>query len=94
MKNGLVDRIPLFEMLDHDALQQFRRHSRIPNTFRVYDHNRSITAYAEARRLTALHATRAEEKILSLEERCELRVQLAPPPIGGAEAPDADEHVA
>jgi len=81
-------------MLNNNPLEEGWCHTAVPHAFRINDDDWPARADPKTRRLAAFHATRAEEKILSLEERCELRVQLAPPPIGGAEAPDADEHVA
>jgi hypothetical protein len=59
-------RSAFFQMLDHDSLEQVRRHTAIPDSIRVHHDDRSIATDAEARRLPALDSVGSEEKILTL----------------------------
>src|SRR2546423_10758882 len=93
MENSVLDWISGLEMLHHDALQQFWGHSRIPDAFRIYDDNWSITAHTEAGRLTALHALRSEQQIFSLKQLRQQRVDLSATTIRSAEIPCAHEYV-
>jgi len=68
VKNSLINRLPALEVLDDYSLEQRRRDVRIPDAFRIDDDDRSIAAHAQTWSLTALHAPRAEEQILSLQE--------------------------
>lgn len=94
MKDGLVDWIPMLEMLYHDPLQQLGRHSGIPHAFRIHDDDGTGSAYTETRRLTALHSLWPEEKIFALQKLGEQRVDLPAPAIGGAEIAGAHQYMA
>ena len=48
-------------MLDDDSLKQLRRYSVIPDSFRIYDDDRTLGADAEAGSFSALHAPGSEE---------------------------------
>lgn len=56
------------QMLDNDALEQRRRYAAIPDAVGIDDDNRTSGANAEARRLTALHATGTEQQSFTLEK--------------------------
>src|SRR5258705_2070510 len=94
MEDSLFDRLPVLEVLDHDALQQRRRHFGIPDTLRIDDDDRTIAADAEARCLAALDALWTKEQILALQQVGKERVDLAPTTVGRAEAAGAHEYVA
>lgn len=94
VKDGFVDRISMLEMLYHDALQQRRSHSRIPDPLGINDDDRSLGAHAETWGLTALYARRTEEKVFALQQLGEQRINLPATTIGGAEIAGAYEHVA
>jgi len=64
-------------MLDDDSLQQLRRDAVIPDSFRVYDDDRPLSADAEAGSFSALHALGSEEQILALKKLREQRVDLS-----------------
>src|SRR5687767_189770 len=81
-------------MLHHDPLEQLLGHPRVPDPFGIDDDDRTAGADAQARRLAALDASRAEEEVLALEQRGEQGVERAPTPVRRAEAASADEHVA
>ena len=68
VKNSLSNRPSTLEVLDDDSLEQGRCDVRIPGAFRIHDDDRPIAAHAKTWSLTALHAVRAEEQILSLQE--------------------------
>jgi len=68
MKDRFVDRLPAFQVLDDDSLQQRRRYIGVPNALRIDDDNRSVAADTEARRLASLHACRTEEQIFPRQE--------------------------
>jgi hypothetical protein len=67
MKYVFIYRPPLLEVLDDDPFEHLRSHPAIPYPFRIYDDDRTLRAYAEARRFTALYAGGAEKKILSVK---------------------------
>jgi hypothetical protein len=94
MKYCLLDDPPVTEVLDDDSLQQRRRHPAVPDPFWIHDNDRTASANAETRRLTALDACRAEEQPFSLQERRQEIVELTSPAIGRAEAAHAHEDVA
>jgi len=77
MEHRLLDYTPVAKMLDHDSLEERRRDPRVPDSFRVHDHDRTIAAHAEARRLTPLHAFRTEQESFALQERRQQAVELA-----------------
>ncbi len=93
VKNGLLNWLPILEVLDDDSLEQRGCDLRIPNAIRIHDDDRPIAAHSEARRLSALHTSRAEEQILSLQEIGEQRVELASATVGRAEIARAHQHV-
>ena len=93
MKNSCIDRSSSLQVLDHDALQQFRRDARVPHTFRIHDHNRPTPTHAEARGLTALHSGRAEQEPLAFEKTGQLRIERATSTIGRTEPSGAYQHV-
>jgi len=64
VKDRLINRFSVLEVLDDDSLQQRGGDLGVPNALRIYDDDRSVAAYAKARRLTALCALRAKEQIL------------------------------
>ena len=82
MKNGVFDDAAVAEMFDHNALQKLRRDARVPDAFRVHDDDRPTDADAEARRLAALHSSRPEEKVFTLEELREETIQRSAPTVG------------
>lgn len=77
MKDRIFDDATIAQMLDHDALQQFRRDTRVPDSLRVHDHNGSARAHSQAWRLAALHAAWPEQKILAREQRGQQAVERA-----------------
>jgi hypothetical protein len=94
MKHGLLDDATVAEMLDDDALEQRRCHTRIPHALGVHGDDRPSAAHAEAGRLTPLHAAGPEEQPLALKQRGKLRIESATPTVRRAEAADAHEDVA
>ena len=78
MKHRLLHHAPVAQVLDDDALEERRGDARVPDAFRVHDDDRAAGADAEARGLAALHAARAEQQPLPLEEAGEGRVERAP----------------
>jgi len=81
-------------MLDDYSFEQRRGYSRIPDAFWINDDDRSFGAHAEARRLASLHSLGPEEKVLSLQQLGEERVELTPAAIVRPEAARANENVA
>ena len=79
MKDRLFDDFPALEMLFHDALEQIRSHSRIPDALRVHHDDRTVLADAKAGRLSTLDPRRTEEEPFPLEEAGEKRIQLPAP---------------
>jgi hypothetical protein len=77
MEHSIVDYSAAFEMLHDDALQKIGRHSGIPDTLGIDDHDRSVRAHAEARRLPTLYTVRPKEKTFPLEQPGKRRVQSA-----------------
>jgi hypothetical protein len=94
MKDRLVHDPPVAEVLDDDPLEEGWRNACVPDAFRVDHHDRPASAYAEARRLTALHTSRSEEQILAFEQPGEQTVERASSAIRRTESTSADEHVA
>jgi hypothetical protein len=68
MKHCLVNRNSQLEMLDHDSFEEVGSDTAIPDAFWVHDHDRSLGAHAETRRLAALHTSWSEEEIFALEQ--------------------------
>ena len=77
MEHRLLDYTPVAKMLDHDSLQQRGSNPRVPDSFGVHDHDRTIAAHAEAGRLTPLHAFRTEQESFTLQEGRQQAVELA-----------------
>jgi hypothetical protein len=94
VKDRRFNGIPMLEMLYHDALQQLRRHPRIPDAFGIYDDDWSGSTHTQTRRLTTLYSLRPEEKIFALQELGEQRINLPATPVGRTKIASADEHVA
>jgi hypothetical protein len=93
VKDRLLDRFSVLEVLDDDSLQQRRRDLGVPDALRIYDDDRSVATHAEARGFTALHALGAKEQVLALEQLGEQRVELLSATIGRAEVARAHQHV-
>ena len=93
MNHGLVDDLPVPEVLHDNPLEQPRRHGTVPHSFRVDDDDRATAADAEAWRLAAFHAAGAEEQPFTLEKCREKRVQRSTCAIGRAESAGTHEHV-
>ena len=94
MKDRFVDRLPAFQVLDDDSLQQRRRYIGVPNALRIDDDNRSVAADTEARRLASLHARRTEEQVFPRQKLGEQRIKLSPAAIGRTEVTSAHQHMA
>lgn len=77
VEDSVVDYSAVFEMLHNDAFQKIGRHSGIPDTLGIDDHDRSVRAHAEARGLPTLYAVRSKEKTFPLEQLGKRRVQSA-----------------
>lgn len=93
MNHRLIDDSPVPKVLDDNSLQHLRSDVAVPHPFRVHDDNRPAAADAEAWRLAALDAARAEKQSFPLEEHGKERVESATRAIGRAEAARADQHV-
>jgi len=93
MKHGVVDHPAVSKMLDNDPLQKGRRHSVIPDAFRIHNKDRAARTDAEARCLAAFHPVRPEQQTLALQERRQQTIKVGAPPVGGTESADANEHV-
>ena len=69
VKDGLLNRPSLLQMLDHNSLEQLRGDVPVPYTFRI-DHNDGTSRTdPEAWSLSALYASRPEEEAFALEQR-------------------------
>jgi hypothetical protein len=94
MENRFFDDPTLFEVFDDDALEELRRHVRVPDALRIHDHDRAASADAEAWDLASLHASGAEEEIFSLEQSWKNCVESSAASLRRAEPARADDHVA
>ena len=68
VEGGILDYSSPFQMLDDDALEQFRSHTRVPDSFGIDHHDRTSSAHAEAWRLTAFYPAGAEQEIFALKQ--------------------------
>ena len=68
MKDSLINRFSVLEVLDHNAFQQRGGDLGIPDAFRIHDHDRTIAAHAKARSLAALHSLRTKQQVLTLQQ--------------------------
>ena len=93
MKDRLINRFSVFEVLDDDSLEQRGCNLGVPDALRIHHDDRSVAAHAKARGLTALSTPRAKEQILALEQVGQQRVELASAAVGRAEIARAHEHV-
>src|SRR3982751_3746697 len=80
-------------MLDDNALEQLGRDMAVPHAVGIHHDNGSTRADAEARSLTSLHTTRAEEQPFPIEQRGQSRVELTAPSIRSTESTHAHQHV-
>ena len=67
MKYCVGDDAAATKMLDHDALEQGRRHAGVPDRIRIHDDYRSSSANAQAGRLASLHPVRPEQQAFPLQ---------------------------
>ena len=67
MKNRIFDWMPVLQVLNYNSLQELGSDVGVPDSLRVYDHDRSVTAHAEAWCFAALHAPGPEQQILALQ---------------------------
>jgi len=77
MEYSVFHRSTIFQVLDHNTLEQLGGDVCVPDSFGIHDDNRSVTAYSEAGSLAALHTRRTKEQIFALQQLREQRIQLA-----------------
>jgi hypothetical protein len=94
VKHRFLHDSPAAEVFHDDSLQERGGHAGIPDALGIHDDDRSAGTNAEARRLSAFDTRRTEEKPFALQQAREERVERSAFAIRGAEAADADEHVA
>jgi len=56
-------------MLDDDAFEKRRSDVAIPNSFWIYDDDRSMHAHAEAGRFATFDSARSKQQPFALEQR-------------------------
>jgi hypothetical protein len=93
MKHGLLHHPPIPKVFDHDPLQELRRHTSVPDPFRVHDDDWAAAADTETGCLASLDARRTEEEAFALEKRRQEVVQRSTALFGRAKAPHAHEHM-
>src|SRR3954467_9851711 len=93
MKYVIVYRLPMLQVLDHDALEERRRDAGVPHALRINDDDWPVAADAETRRFAAFHSLRAEQQIFPLQELRQQRIDLSPTASRGAKVARAHQHV-
>jgi len=93
MEDRVRDWLPALQMLDHDSLKQSRSHSAVPDAIRINDDDRTITANAEAGRLSAFDTIGPEEKAFAVQQVRQQSVALTPERIGRTEISRAHQDV-
>lgn len=93
MKDGVLHHPAVLQMLDHDPFEECERDPGVPDALGVDDHDRTLTAHTKAWRFTALHAVRAKEQVLPLEQASEFCVHLSAAAVRAAVPPRAHQHV-
>jgi hypothetical protein len=94
VKYGLIHDPSIPQMLHDDALEQRRCHAAIPHTVGIDNYDWSAAANAEAWRLSSLDAAGPEEEALTLKQRRQQLIQLAPAMVRRTESANAYEHMA
>jgi hypothetical protein len=80
-------------MFDDDPLEQRGGDTVVPDTVGVHDHDRSVAADTQARRLSAFHSVRPKEKIFTLKKLREQGIKLAAARIRRTKTARAHENV-
>ncbi len=94
MKNRVLHHPAVLQVLDHDPFEERERDPGVPDAIGVDDHDGTLPTHTKARRFAALHAARAKEQVLPLEQAGEFGVDLSAAAVWAAVPPSAHQHVA
>jgi len=93
VEDSLRDRLAVTEVLSHYPFEQPEGHAAVPDALGIYDNHGTTRTHAQAGRFSPLHALRAEEESLPLEQTRKLLVQFPAFTFRRAEPAGADQHV-
>ena len=94
MEYRFLHNVPIPQVLYDDALEERQGHAGVPDALRIHHEDGPRSAYAQAGRFSALHPPCSKQQSLALQQSRELCVDPPSVPAWGAEAPDADKHMA